>query len=50
MILKILFAFILVITLIGCTKEIYIPLETIRIEHQDKYIRDSIVRYDSVFV
>lgn len=35
--------------LVGCTKTIYVPVESVRIEYQDRYLRDSIYQYDSVY-
>lgn len=35
--------------LIGCTKTVYVPVESVRVEYQDRYLRDSIYRYDSVY-
>jgi len=28
----------------------YVPVETVRTEYRDNYVRDSIFRYDSIFV
>lgn len=36
--------------LVGCTKTVYIPQETVRTEYQDRYLRDSIYLHDSVYV
>lgn len=36
--------------LISCSKTIYVPVETTKTEYRDKIVRDSIFRYDSVFV
>lgn len=38
----------LVLTSCGSTK--YIPVETTKIQYRDNFVRDSVVRYDSVFV
>ena len=35
--------------LIGSTKTVYVPVESVRVEYQDHYLRDSIYRYDSVY-
>jgi len=35
---------------VSCKAPQYIPVETIKTEYRDNYLRDSIVRYDSVFV
>jgi len=41
----------LLIFLSGCgTKMIYVPVETVKTEYQDKIVRDSLHLYDSVFV
>ena len=32
-----------------CTKTVYVPVESVRVEYQDRYLRDSIYRYDSVY-
>ena len=35
----------------GCkTKLVYVPVETVKTEYQDKIVRDSLHLYDSVFV
>ena len=34
----------------SCKTPQYIPVETTKIEYRDNFIRDSIYRYDSVFV
>lgn len=31
-------------------KMMYIPVETVRTEYKDKYLRDSIYRYDSILI
>lgn len=39
------------VILIGCkTKTVYVPVEKIKKEYINKYLRDSIVHYDSIFV
>ena len=35
---------------VACKAPQYIPVETIKMEYRDNYLRDSIFRYDSVFV
>lgn len=35
--------------LYSCKSVKYIPVETTKIEYRDNFVRDSIVRYDSVF-
>lgn len=43
--------FIILIAFFGCRpKMIYVPVENTKIEYKDKYIRDSIHLYDSVFL
>lgn len=43
--------FILSFCLMGCkTKIQYVPVESVRLEYKDNYLRDSIYRYDSVYV
>ena len=34
----------------SCSSTKYIPVESVRTEYINKYLRDSVVRYDSVFV
>lgn len=46
---KILFI-LLALLLAGCTKTMYVPVESVRTEYQDRYHRDSIYLLDSVFV
>ena len=42
---------ILMLLLAGCrTKTVYIPVESVRTEYRDKYMRDSILYYDSVYI
>lgn len=42
---------LLILLLAGCkTKTVYIPVESVRTEYKDKYLRDSIYMYDSIFV
>lgn len=36
--------------LVGCAKTIYVPVESVRTEYQDRYLRDSINVYDSIYV
>lgn len=46
-------ATIIIFTLIlsGCkTKTVYVPIESVKTEYHDNYIRDSVHLYDSVFV
>ncbi len=44
----ILFAILLYI-LAGCGKTVYVPVESVKTEYRDNYVRDSITRYDSVY-
>lgn len=42
---------LLILLLAGCkTKTVYIPVESVRTEYKDKYLRDSIYMQDSIFV
>ena len=34
----------------SCKMPQYIPVETVKTEYRDNYIRDSIVRYDSIYI
>ena len=34
----------------SCSKTIYVPVESVKTEYRDNYMRDSIMLYDSVFV
>ena len=47
---KLLFCAVIVTMLYSCKSVKYIPVETTRIEYRDNFVRDSIYRYDSVFV
>ncbi|MBP8959124.1 MAG: hypothetical protein KBG40_01710 [Bacteroidales bacterium] len=47
---KILFFAVLAMLMYSCKSVKYIPVETTKIEYRDNLIRDSIIRYDSVFV
>jgi hypothetical protein len=47
---KILFIAAIATLLYSCKSVKYIPVETTKIEYRDNFVRDSIVRYDSVFV
>jgi len=47
---KILFIAVVAIFLYSCKSVKYIPVETTKIEYRDNFVRDSIIRYDSVFV
>lgn len=45
-----LLALLFIFSFSSCTKTIYIPVESVRTEYKDRMLRDSIYRYDSVFV
>ena len=47
---KLLFLAAIATMLYSCKSVKYIPVETTKIEYRDKFVRDSIFRYDSVFV
>ena len=47
---KILFFAVIATMLLSCKSVKYIPVVTTKIEYRDNFVRDSIVRYDSVFV
>lgn len=47
---QILFFAVIAIQLYSCKYEKYIPVETTKIEYRDNFVKDSIFRYDSVFV
>jgi len=47
---KLIFTFALVLLCCACRTTKYVPIETIRTEYRDNFVRDSIVRYDSIFV
>ena len=47
---KILFFSVIATMLYSCKSVKYIPVETTKIEYRDNFVRDSIYRYDSVFV
>ena len=47
--MRVLLYICIVFWLVGCTKTIYVPIESVRVEYQDRYLRDSIYRYDSVY-
>lgn len=47
---KILFLAAIATILYSCKSVKYIPVETTKIEYRDNFVRDSIFRYDSVFV
>lgn len=42
---------VLAIVVGGCrTKTVYLPVETVKTEYRDKFFKDSVYMYDSVFV
>ena len=47
---KLLFLAAIATMLYSCKSVIYIPVETTKIEYRDNFVKDSIFRYDSVFV
>jgi hypothetical protein len=47
---KILLFFLLLSGLAACNKTIYVPVESVRTEYRDNYLRDSIHLRDSIFV
>ena len=47
---KILFFATIATILLSCKSVKYIPVETTKIEYRDNLVKDSIFRYDSVFV
>ena len=47
---KILIFAVIATMLLSCKSVKYIPVETTKIEYRDNFVRDSIFRYDSVFV
>lgn len=47
---KLLFFAVLATLLYSCKPVKYIPAETTKIEYRDNLIRDSVIRYDSVYV
>lgn len=48
---RIIFGVIFLFTVYGCrTKEIYVPIESVKTEYQDRVVRDSTYLRDSVFL
>jgi len=47
---KALFLILAAMLVAGCTKTLYVPVESVRTEYRDVHLRDSIYRYDSVYV
>ena len=46
---KSIFIFIFAFILYGCAKTVYVPVESIRTQFEDRYIRDSIYVIDSIY-
>lgn len=42
--------FLALVFLTSCKQTQYVPVESVRTEYINKYLRDSVVHYDSVFV
>jgi hypothetical protein len=47
---KIIFFAVIATLLYSCKTVQYIPVETVKTEYRDNFVRDSIFRYDSIFV
>ena len=47
---KILSFVIIAILLYSCKSATYIPVETTKIDYRDNLVRDSVIRYDSVYL
>ena len=47
---QIIFFAVIVMILYSCKSVKYIPVETTKIEYRDNFVKDSIFRYDSIFV
>ncbi|MDR1121810.1 MAG: hypothetical protein LBM08_12945 [Dysgonamonadaceae bacterium] len=47
---KILLFFLLCAGFAACNKSVYVPVESVRTEYRDRYLRDSITLRDSVFI
>ena len=47
---KLLFLAIIATLLYSCKSVKYIPVETTKIDYRDNHVRDSVIRYDSVYV
>jgi hypothetical protein len=46
-----LFLLFVALSFTGCkTRNVYVPVETVRVEYRDMFMRDSVRLYDSVFV
>lgn len=50
LILAVLAMVIFYILVSGCTKTVYVPVETTKIEYRDRLLRDSVMRYDSIYI
>ncbi len=47
---KILIFAVVATSLYSCNSIRYVPVETVKTEYRDNFVRDSIYRYDSIFV
>jgi len=47
---KTFFLAIIAVTMYSCKTTQYIPVETVKTEYRDNYIRDSIFHYDSIYI
>jgi hypothetical protein len=47
---KIILAAVIATSLYSCNSIRYVPVESTKIEYRDNFVRDSIFRYDSIFV
>jgi hypothetical protein len=47
---KMIFFAVIATLLYSCKSVQYVPVETVRTEYRDKIVKDSVFRYDSVFV
>ncbi|PLB85322.1 hypothetical protein C0T31_11560 [Dysgonamonadaceae bacterium] len=47
---KILFFAMIAMLLYSCKSATYIPVETTKIDYRDNLVRDSVIRYDSVYL
>jgi hypothetical protein len=47
---KILIFILLIAAFAACNKTVYVPVESVRTEYRDNYLRDSVYFLDSVFV
>lgn len=48
---KTIYILLAVTLLISCKSRIqYVPIETIKIEYRDRFLRDSVMQYDSIYI